>query len=603
MSVRYRNQFYSLAGVFWQIDLMDGLYTGAIGTFKTASAGFSQNYKGVTERLDPILACDGSVHAIVENSAFEAFMNDISTSQENRFGVIIYKNSVQWFAGPILPDQGTFKDEYYPYDCDIRFSDGLGLLKDVDYSNFNIITPAPVTGVDILMTIILRCLSKTQTFPYFSGAYLKTCVNWYESYQNKFDDPLNRTKVDNQVFFGYGNANDYAFKSCYDVLRMILNTFNARILMTEGLFVIIQPQEYAFATSYTRLYMTNGYLLSTNWAESFRLTGAQRMAGGITKYYPSLLEVTKKYNYTYTANKGNLLPPYWAVNSYLSTTNWLNTIPADIGSTIFRAHIAGNFHIEFYYNGGYTGYIIYSLKITGTTGAGTLYLKYNSYSGLPAVWTSNSADRCYIRSDGVDTSVDAPLCSQDTAFDFLAPGISGLEITGTFQWFPSNPSSPPFGASWTNTITDASIIIDGATLPDYTDKYQSINMSGVVPVTSVSKIEITDTLIGDIGLYKFQGAGSLQIYTGSVWQYAHSWGVHNSTPYPVISINQLSVDQNLLGQKNPVEKYSGKWMSVNLSPLKTIIWGSKIMVPLVFNFAPDLDEASGEWFNLQPMAI
>ena len=626
MATRYRNQFYSLAGVYWQIDLWDTSYSGSVNMFKTDSAGFSMNYKGVTERLDPILACDGSVHAIVEDTLFEAFMNDIATSQENRFGVVIYKNGVQSFAGPILPDQGTFKDEYYPYDYDIKFSDGLGLLKDVDYSNFNVIAPAPVTGVELLMTIILRCLSKTQTQIYFSGSqgYIKTVVNWYDIHHNQLNDPLNTTKLDNSIFYSFNNDTSlYEFKSCYDVLKMILTTFNARILQTEGVFVIIQSQEYSFATSYSRLYTKTNGLVTQNWADNFRLTGAQRMAGGITKYYPALLEVTKYYTYEYTNNKGNLIPPGWAF-PLTTPTNFLNTIPCScvigLNTTTYLWHFSGTIHVEFYCAANFSGFVKTHFKIqvhaVDATSGYDLYLtnEYPIYES-PMRWLPlpETTDAVRIQSDAsFSTNLANPYVAQDIAYDFYAPPIFYKEMQGNIQWindglFYTNGSpvgAPSSGLPYSLYVTlqEPSLVIeanDGTAFADGKLMFQSVNMSGGLPVQSTFKLDLPDTLIGDN--FPLHMIGRLQVYSGSAWYWASSWGVHNSTNRNLI--NQLSVDQNLGGQKNPVDKFSGKFMSPTISPLKAIVWGSKIMVPIVFNFFPDVDEASGEWFNLQPMAL
>ncbi|MEI7725320.1 MAG: hypothetical protein WCK09_09465, partial [Bacteroidota bacterium] len=77
MAVRYRNSFYSIAGIQWQIDILDSTFSGSVTLFKTGSEGFSLTYKGITERLDPILSSALTLPCEVENTVFESFLIEI----------------------------------------------------------------------------------------------------------------------------------------------------------------------------------------------------------------------------------------------------------------------------------------------------------------------------------------------------------------------------------------------------------------------------------------------------------------------------------------------------------------------------------------------
>lgn len=606
MGVRLRNYFYSLGGVYWQIDIMDSLYSGSITEFTTAQEGFTPSYKGLTEREDAIMASDVIVHALINSGdGMDELMTDMTSSLEERFGVMIYRNSSVFWCGVALPDLLEVKDEYYPLDVNLRFSDGLARLKDKNY-NQEVWTayglmPTPYTGRDTFIAHLIKILTNTGIMAYWgtNDLFLKTCVHWYDIHHDPSAamDPLKYSDVDHQAF--HSRIKDdltYDYKTCYDVLEMILNTFNARIFQSGGCYYIVQSEGYAMESMTYRNYKKDGTYISNNSINPTYLE-AQRLAGGISKFYPSLKEVTKIYNYWYE----ELLP----LQTYYTTGVALyDTVTGSIGQFI---HFKGAIN-EIYY-GGIAPYLPTIPASFGTTyfmkvilapigGGSLLYLtNKNGYYQ----WSLTSTDKVIIYSTVMPSGV---FWTESTDIDFITPVIpTGGSFNALFQLMVvdhhdnNGVITLPGSVTWSYGCNKFSMTAhdNGDAPDDGMIKNWAINLdSGGVIVKSTVSIAVKDTSIGDG--HKLRSAGRIKAYGGSTWVNSTAWGVHDSSTRTII--NSLSVQQNLLPQKIPVERFMGTFTDVDLLPHLAVLFGSKVMVPVSMNMKPSMDEISGEWFSV-----
>ena len=599
MAVRYRNNFFSLGGVYWQVDIHDTMYPGSPNLFTTETSGFQLAYKGVTERLDPILASTLTVPVIINDSTVEGFLTEIMISQEERFTVKVYKNSSLYWVGVLLADQVQKEDIYYPYTVDLTFTDGLARLRDIAY-NTNGLEPEAYTGRDTLIAHLFKVLGKTGTLEIYASSdiFLNTAINWFEQHHtfHYWIDPLKYTDLNHSVFYSYDDAGVVTFKTAYEVLEMILRTFNAQIKMVNGSFFIVQPQEYSFPTSAVRTYKADGTSYVSYSDYDFRITpiATTRKTGGTFKYLPSLSSVKKVYKPKITVYEaGGLIPFTYYYDIPVPLTNIIltNTILYFEGAV--TEELVGD---DFDDNPYFTTWALY-VTITGTT-TGTIWRLSNS--GGTAHWTTDWEGAQYIV-----RSVDHyGWHSNDTTSITIELPPTPEECTGTFGFLIENHYLPN-GTVWFipssyqyTYLFESFKLYPSDTLYSYGTgdiTYEAFNLdeSGI-PVKSTKQIIIPDTLIGDApsGIQ----LGGLKVNSGLAWYNSALWGIHNDNNRK--ALNQLSVDQNMIGQSTPVSKYMGSFINNNITVLSAIRWNNTLYIPIMVTINPATDEISGEWFNV-----
>ena len=614
MAVRYRNSFYSIAGIQWQIDILDSTFSGSVTLFKTGSEGFSLTYKGITERLDPILSSALTLPCEVENTVFESFLIEIMTAQEERFTVKVYKNLVLYWVGVVLADLVQIEDTAFPYSFDLTFTDGLARLKDIDYNSVTVTFPyvnrTPYTGRDTIIAHLLKILAKTGIAALYNSAdeFLRTAVNWYDvrHQYTSYTDPLSTTNLNHAIFYEYDDAGNIIYKKAAEVLEMILRSFNARILMVNGLFHVIQAQEYARPTTYMRLYSNTGTTKGSYSNFNFRLTPTvdTRKTGGIFKYFGPLNRVVKTYKPKISPiNSGSILPIQLNYNPAVS---FLNTFPGEIvmffSGAIHQWFTAGTFS---------TGQFWSKWKMTVIAtdiSDGTKWYLTNKYSSNGTTdritWSGSASDSIIISTPVYNGGAS---WNELYPIQFSIPPLPGVEFSGTFKFELINNYNPGgttvhtfnsyLGDIWGWECNGYELVPDltegAASIDDIKFTAQSWN-AGQSLTASTIELSLPDTLIGDGPAVTH--LGKLQTYNGASWEDSSAWGVHNSTPR--ININQLSVNENLKGQRIPTEKFMGVFINNSITAMNSLIWGARVFVPLMITINPATDEVNGEWFNV-----
>lgn len=603
MGVRYRNSFYSLDNVNYQVDIYDSAYSSTVNLFNTDTAGFKLSYNGITERCDPVMASTLTIPCIVEDTAFETFINDIMTSQEERFTVVVYKGVNVYWRGVLLADQVQKEDISFPYSFNLTFTDGIARLRDIEYKNGG----SSYTGRETLLKHILNCLSHTGTGGLFltSDTFLQTSINWYDVHHQftATKCPMAYTDLNHAIFYEIAEDGTTTYKKCSDVLEMILRTFNARIFMANGYYNIVQVQDFPNAYTTYRKFKKDGTYISSA-GSSFRVSqvSTTRKAGGVYKYFPPLYAVKKIYKTKITnAANNNFLPPAYSYNPAVS---FLNTI-----------YIGSSTNVTFKISGTISG--IFSS--TAILQPPALYAKY--YIVVKKTKISDSSVE-YLH--GSNVGANAGICSwsssvdnftvqtssssgyfwqNNTDFSFTTPPITD-DCDITFQivlmsLYKTN------GSPYTMTGDDwfgfdcigvkAFSSFDFATSQSIDIEFSSYNMvTGGGYVASKAVLQVPETLIGD-GPYNYS-LGKLRTTSNlSTWYDSSLWGIRGATPSK--KINQLSVENNLAGQRTPIENYQGGWINRAIGPDNVITWGVKAMVPATMAFNPAKDEVDGEFFN------
>lgn len=601
MAERYRNTFYSIAGVLWQVDIMDANYSSTVSVFKTSGDGFRHSYRNVSQRMDSVLASDLSFNFIVETVAHQNFILEVIGAQEQRFGVKVYKNGALYFVGIIVNDGIEIEDAYYPYEVSLKFTDGIGRLSDMYYNQGGSEnSTTPYTGRDTVIAHILKCLSFTGTVQYYglTDSYLKIVCNWYEYHHvlSRLKCPLEDSNIDHKTFFEYDDKGVITWPTVYDVLVDILQTWNMRIFMANGIYHIIQVQEYCNLAIKSWTFYKSGsqkaYTYPDTSSYQVNTSSLTRMSGGVSKYMPPLGMISRKYKYKYSnGDGGNLLP---VQTSYTSATALLNGLQASLGEYL---HFEGNIHETYVPPGSpYTFEVTpyYKIKIVLTTSGGTKYYLTNANGSYD--WSTSSS--AYVLFSTPTFNLQWNMASQ-VNYDFVTAQLPAAG-TATFQCYFSHflysngTTSGAIPSGVFNSYYEQFKLCLEAANNQLNGEIKYWCYNGYNPY-STSKIEIKESVIGD-GPQAYS-LGRIECYNGSIWQRSLGWGIGQPPPTYTFPIHQFAVIQNINGQQVATEVFQGSFNGTAFSPEKAIKWGSKIFVAFQIDINPVEDTVYGRWFN------
>ncbi len=134
-------RFYSLNDDVWEVQLMRNNVPQATDyVFEVGPAGIQVIYESPE---DDILV-PGIVHSRCEvetiwpsdmNTVLEAMIDNMVDTDDSRWFMNIKRNNNQYWFGPILIDEVTLQETSAARSCRIVATDGISLLKTVDYNN------------------------------------------------------------------------------------------------------------------------------------------------------------------------------------------------------------------------------------------------------------------------------------------------------------------------------------------------------------------------------------------------------------------------------------------------------------------------------------
>lgn len=595
MGVRLRNEFGSLEGVAWKLDVIDEDYSSSVLTFATEPPGFQLKYSGGKERYDPIQASQCTVFGLVEDSDLEDLIDDVASAGEGRFFLKVYKNTALFWTGKMLMDKATKQDQYYPYSFSMNFTDGIGALKDLEFTNSGVL----YTGRETLIGIIAKILGKTGIADQFGSgdAFIKTCVHWYDAHQNFYAMwcPLKYTDLNHMAFYDYSNGENKP-KKAWEILEEILLTFGCQIKQSSGVFQIIQPNELANNYIMTRTFTKTGAYITYNYWETYRVSSANfdKLTGGVSKYFPPLYFVRRYYNYSQSPEGTNLIPDQ---TTYDPAVNFLTDVSGGNDEYLtFEGIIQESFTLSQYEE---PFKVKYRLDVVITKSDGTKRYLYNGANGSSGYsWSTQPNQYVTLWSFcGLDPTLQY---NGFTEFVFATPEIP-WDASGTFRFRK---------IGYYNLQGNLYTMLGGISFSFYCDDFlfeliyqNQASSEGVITfradntnVGDYSKIiELPDSKIGDgPNLYSL---GRLKTSDGSTWVNSTLWSIKSGSENK--KIHQLLVNEILKGQQQPVEIIDATFSSDTYSGEKCLVIGPAVYIPMNISLSARDDAWKGQWWKIK----
>jgi len=295
-------------GIFYRVEIK---YTGSTSiTGKFALPMFKITSRPKDESINNWLItskCD--IYLYEDSDEISDFLTELIDYQQLDYYVYI-STSVDdstytpYWRGIILQDQIQKEEASRPFVVKLTATDGLSLLKDIEYTTGNTVTGRTKLN-DLLRQALLFGVDPLLWAD--DDVYFITTINWWESNQSygATSDPLESLYLDasiypisEQVFSQYVVT---GYKSCYYVLEQILKVMGARLYMADGAYYIEQASERVNANTKRIKYDKSGTELSAGLIPSQividETRGKARFAGNVYSFFPAIKKVIAKQNY------------------------------------------------------------------------------------------------------------------------------------------------------------------------------------------------------------------------------------------------------------------------------------------------------------------
>jgi hypothetical protein len=253
--VRYRLEYRDLlrgtSYKFHRLDIKQRSYVGPIEEIKGGRKPVKIRYEG--DKEDPnvaLVASNATIELLVETSGQ---FNDMFLSDDRKYMVEHYigddEASIElYWTGYIVPEFHSEPYIFEPYHLTITASDGIGELKNKDFTDLN---DNNFRGDHKAIKLISEILKKT-------GLELDIhCgINVFDENMDEDGDPLDQAYIDSRIYY-----NKRVPQKCDYVLKSIMDPFRGQMFQSKGVWWIIRLSD-AVGTFPYRQFNFNGELES-----------------------------------------------------------------------------------------------------------------------------------------------------------------------------------------------------------------------------------------------------------------------------------------------------------------------------------------------------
>ena len=328
IGTRAISTFTSELGREWQILIIEDGHSGpSLNQFEVAAPGFTLQYESPNDDLiTPIKASKCSMEMIINqtDTALQQLITDISQADDGKFFIYVREDKdlngsyEPYWWGPIYTDMIKEPDTW-PSVIKLVATDNLGRLKDIDYESGGL----PITGNKRFTEIIAEILEAGGNgSAIVTHDYIKFSTEWWHNQMGASinNEPMFLSAIRAENYWERdSDTGKYVSPSSYDVLKSILNDWNARIIMTDGYYVIEQATTYSAVNRQEYITDDQGQVTGNalrNTTAQVDQTNIIQLAQGSQDWNKALKEVKRNYLHRYASNILSPQEDYWeATNS------------------------------------------------------------------------------------------------------------------------------------------------------------------------------------------------------------------------------------------------------------------------------------------------
>lgn len=632
------SEFRSSYGHFYLIEIWDDEYTGTDpDQFNVTGDGFQLNYSGQTDNIySPIIGSSVSFGMYVEDSATNAFLDNLKQYQQDRYFVKIWKGEFNgedantWYnttkvssdglvmsftdfeerevyldfhwGGYIVQDIVEVEDVSQPYVLNIQATDGISKLNDslVTTSYFRQFTNQFINALDGAGVLDI----------YGSEHPVVVVVcNWWaqEMTYNANNNPLDETWADFHAFDTIDEDGVITGKNWIEVLEQMCFIFGLRFYYSRGQYRLEQLFTRESSSMFEHRYKKDKTKIdsaSVSYNKTIDQTSNKaRLAGNLYNFLPAVNNVSVVVNREPKAVKGVISDE---VSQPTTNIGFIASTPAN--QILFNFHHIGQItnnqsvgpsnifmklrlNVELYdFNANTTYYL--KRTFTGTTPGAITWTTTQSGSGYEVIiGPLQEYDRDELLVTG-NTSVVTPSVPEDGDVSFDWEFVEFVNTAGaTYTLNAANQ----YGWQM-ETLNLTTTNGEGIT-------NETIRTRAISPNTNI-KSNLSYEL-PEMNLFTANGErGSLVKQTtisGINIRIPYSnWREGNAGSYK--KIQELVCQEFLKLMDEPIEKYMGRFYSSH-DFRQRLYFDESYWVQLGGTYSANTDEWDGEWFVIRRASI
>lgn len=215
MALRYTARFYTiptLGNHVYDIEIDDANFVGEVKQLELGSGGVVLDYEGDEQDTFPTIIPSFLTINLIADESFQ--LNHIYTDNERSLRVTLKQDGQVLGNYFVIPDGTRESFTSIPYDVSIRCIDGLGLLRNYEYTT--------TEGKDNIFNIIRKCLNNL-------GLSLNINTFCRISYQGSGGGSL-----DDQYRFVYVHQERFEGMRCDEVLEQLLKEWVSGLVQMNG---------------------------------------------------------------------------------------------------------------------------------------------------------------------------------------------------------------------------------------------------------------------------------------------------------------------------------------------------------------------------------
>lgn len=553
MAVRFYGDFTNDVGDTFRINIHDTQFSLTASQLTVSVPGFVLSYEGNNqEQYQPLIPSKLEFTLYNEGGDFDTWLNTVVPSAtEAQFLVEVLSDPGEldeevWWRGVLLPEQVQQNDEPTPTAVSFVASDDMAQLAETNWDELNLSAFTIADAIHAILSLV-RCKSL-----YSDNDLFLRYFNDFEPEAYTGSNYLNSGSLYDPTIPG---EDPIAYYNCYDVLRSIAITFNARVFQAQGVWYFLplnKLQQRSDGDSFVNdLYAMQADGDDATWGLSERLTfvsnmlaingtGFEKMAGNIIEYSRPTkrvdrIRITKANEYLFQENTG--------FTTLSGTTNDIEFADDD------RTYFAGSTHlISINYNfdiaavASENNFVnLHTVRCDLTIKFGDQYYTNNGWSGTAGV--KSTVIGTYYKSFGFEEisqfSVQVPeLVDDEVGLDVTLNTVvfngAGVDITGSLPTHNALHILRIYAGDSANNLGDSITFSSQTTIDNQVTLTQSDVITGTVAVSY------------GVGLSDVQyGSGS---YYGGGVDHSTWTSSQTSTGY---SLNRLGVREIMYNTQLP----------------------------------------------------
>ena len=230
-------------------------YAGSATAWELGTPAFVKNLIAQSDNVtEPFLATELQVN-VIQGSSYN--LPDVQTFDDRKYFATLNENGVIIFYGFLINDSIQLPFTTGLQYINLSFTDGIGLLKNIEFEPDSYDTSATMS----LLDIVLSCLNKID---YNATVRLNVATSIFASGMLDRGDgtqyePLSQSYLPIRDFL----KTDGMYVSCYEALEAILKAFEAQLIQSNGEWWFISQYERDATQLYYSRYNPNGGLVSS----------------------------------------------------------------------------------------------------------------------------------------------------------------------------------------------------------------------------------------------------------------------------------------------------------------------------------------------------